>query len=525
MNQNILLVEPAYKNKYPPLGLMKLSTYHKGRGDNVSFVKGLVPEAKDRIWDRVYVTTLFTFHFDLTVKTIRYYKSSVGSTKDIFVGGILASLMPEKVKDSTGVTQIVTGQLSTDRILGYRRNINIDELVPDYDILDTISYKYPAGDNYFAYTTRGCPNHCPFCAVPKLEPVFKTTNRIKEQISIINREYGEKRNLLLLDNNVLYSDCLQQIVDDIYDCGFQNHPTFLIPNIYDIYVKKLKSDRDNLHYLKKVTLWLTELHGRIAKKQDKMNLGVICEILKNNLTYETLIGLDKQITHIIDRNSDRIKKQRYVDFNQGIDARLLTEDRIRVLTKLPIRPLRIAYDNINDTDVYIKAVKLSSEHGIKSFSNYMLYNFKDRPEDLWIRLQVNLRLREELGISIFSFPMKYIPIEYTNRDYLGEYWNKKYIRAIQAVLLVKNGIVSSNRSFVERAFGKTEKEFQEILLMPENYIINRSHNELNGMTSQWRYEYSELSDSDRDDLISILGKQDKSMDVSPRVSSILKHYE
>ncbi len=38
--RRVLLVEPGYRNKYPPLGLMKLATYHRKRGDFVRFFKG-----------------------------------------------------------------------------------------------------------------------------------------------------------------------------------------------------------------------------------------------------------------------------------------------------------------------------------------------------------------------------------------------------------------------------------------------------------------------------------------------------
>ena len=44
MNRRVLLLEPNYKNKFPPIGLMKLATYFRLRGDDVVFYKGDLKE-------------------------------------------------------------------------------------------------------------------------------------------------------------------------------------------------------------------------------------------------------------------------------------------------------------------------------------------------------------------------------------------------------------------------------------------------------------------------------------------------
>ena len=48
--RKILLLEPNYKNKYPPIGLMKIATYHRMLGDHVTFFKG---DLKSFILDHV----------------------------------------------------------------------------------------------------------------------------------------------------------------------------------------------------------------------------------------------------------------------------------------------------------------------------------------------------------------------------------------------------------------------------------------------------------------------------------------
>ena len=98
-NKNVLLVEPGYRNKYPPLGLMKIAQYHgpNGKKDNVRFIKGEDRSAFETAWDRVYITTLFSFEWNRTARSIDFVLELVGGQAHrVFVGGVAASLMHER---------------------------------------------------------------------------------------------------------------------------------------------------------------------------------------------------------------------------------------------------------------------------------------------------------------------------------------------------------------------------------------------------------------------------------------------
>ena len=90
--------------------------------------------------------------------------------------------------------------------------------------------------------------------------------------------------------------------------------------------------------------------------------------------------------------------------------------------------------------------------------------------------------------------MKYHPLYGENshdRNYIGVHWNRKYIRAIQAILNSTKGKVGKGVEFFGEAFGHTEKEYLELLEMPETFILYRFFfkwiDEKNGKgTEHWR---------------------------------------
>lgn len=500
----VLLVEPNYKNKYPPMGLMKISTYHKMLGDEVRFVKGVDPNVDAAVWDRIYITTLFTFDFSISAETILHYMRLVDDVSSLYVGGIMASLMPESIVEATGIdrSHILTGLFTDTSVVGDNNDINVDQLPLDYDILEDVNYKYPAGDNYFAYTTRGCPNHCSFCAVPILEPNFHVTNNIVEQIKVIDQKYGPKQHLLLLDNNVLNTPNLESLVDDLCAAGFGRDAKYVDPGTYNIVMMRYHNG-DRAEFLdKKMIAYLDKFKKRIKSPE---KLDTFLQIVIGAEDAEDYAGYmlehEDELSPIVEKYRSKTPKARYLDFNQGVDGRKIIDDNMTQLARLAIKPLRIAFDDIKLKDTYCAAVRTAHRHGIKEISNYILFNYKDKPEDLYERLKINIELNRELGIQIFSFPMKYSPINRTDRSYIGVNWTKKSIRAISAILQVTKGVVAAGSDFFYKAFGNTLEEYFELLAMPRELIMFRHHFEENGTTATWKKLYQAMSDEQKKELM------------------------
>lgn len=558
--KKVLLIEPNYSNKYPPIGLMKLSTYYKNLGGwEVTFFKGdlkmfVIERIADRCieefnyidstidwflkrdefieyiktrkkevierlaiersdmelillaklddwknyywkgtwkdhpeWDRVGVTTLFTFYWDITVETINFAKLLVKKKKDLMVGGVLASIQPKELEEATGIKPWV-GILGQPGVLDKGDTQIIDNLPLDYSILDEIEYKYPMSNAFYGYMTRGCIRHCAFCAVPTLEDKYIPYIPLKDRLDAVREVYGDQKDLLLMDNNVLASENLKDIIDDIVASGFGKGAKFVQPDMLEISIRNLQNGVNDRAYIRKSQALIAEFYQKLKPMKGDESYEVYKVMARYHINKlattkkENLIAAYEEIKDIYKRHQHPVPRARYVDFNQGVDARLFTEEIVEQLSRIAIRPLRIAFDDIKTFPSYNKAIRMSAAAGLKDFSNYLLYNFVDKPLDLYQRLRINVELCDELNVNIYSFPMKYHPIRKGkddaedlshNRDYIGKHWNRKYIRAIQAILNSTKGKVGKGITFFLEAFGNDETEYMELLEMPETFILYR----------------------------------------------------
>jgi hypothetical protein len=109
---------------FPNIALAKISRYHKMQGDDVEWAQPIFGS-----YDIIYASKIFNFSPDFNRLEYHADKFILGGT-----GYDLTSELPEE----------------------------IDRLQPDYSI-----YPNVPDDVAYGFLTRGCPNHCKWCVVPK----------------------------------------------------------------------------------------------------------------------------------------------------------------------------------------------------------------------------------------------------------------------------------------------------------------------------------------------------------------------
>lgn len=141
-------------HKFPNLALMKLSAYHKSKGDTVEWWWG---------WN----------HYDIV------YMSKVFSN----------SYTPD-IPEPCNATEIIKGGTGYD--LKNQLPPEVEHMCPDYSLYPDLTL-----DTAYGFLTRGCPNNCPFCVVCEKE------GRESHKVADLSQWWNGQKNIVLMDPNIL----------------------------------------------------------------------------------------------------------------------------------------------------------------------------------------------------------------------------------------------------------------------------------------------------------------------------------
>jgi hypothetical protein len=311
MNVRVLLVEPDYYTRYPPLGLLKLAQLERQRGNDVQFVRGGVETLRP---DRIYVTSLFSYSWRAVHDAVKFYKNRYPRAK-VLLGGIYASLLPEHAALS-GADEVHVGLYP-----------EAEDLMPAWDLV-------PEWDGSILFASRGCVRKCGFCSVPKLE------GRPQDlKYGIRHLIWPGHKRVILWDNNILGNANWATIMDELAEIGME------------------------------------------------------------------------------------------VDFNQGLDARLITDQVAEKVAKIKFHNLRLAYDYKGVGPAVARALERLAAAGIDRRRSvvYTLYNYVDDPENF------KTRVEEILTWGATSYPMRFEPLtSLTKNAWLSPHWDREQLQQVAA---------------------------------------------------------------------------------------------
>ena len=168
-------------HNFPSLPLMKLSAWHKARGDTVEWYQPMFSGHMDR----VYMSKVFSFTPD--------YEYHIDAD-EIFSGG------------SGYCISLVDGKEVYDTAKDAQLSPEVEHIYPDYSLYPELTQ-----GTAFGFLTRGCPRNCAFCHTTKKDGCRSV------KVADLSEFWRGQKKIVLLDQNILacseHEELLQQLIE------------------------------------------------------------------------------------------------------------------------------------------------------------------------------------------------------------------------------------------------------------------------------------------------------------------------
>jgi uncharacterized protein (UPF0264 family) len=113
-----------------------------------------------------------------------------------------------------------------------------------------------------------------------------------------------------------------------------------------------------------------------------------------------------------------------VDFNQGMDARCVTDEVAEKISKMNMPMIRLAYDYVGIRKSVERAIEILKAHRIRGrrMIFYVLHNYVDSPKEFFEKVH------DLLNWGVLAYPMRYEPLNTLQKgQYVSPLWTKKQL--------------------------------------------------------------------------------------------------